>query len=100
MNRDDANQLIDAFEIIGKRLREIERQLSAPLSTPPPAPLPPPTTGSMRLLLRPSEVATALSVSRSKVYELMAAGAIPSITIGGVRRVPLDRLREWIASQQ
>jgi excisionase family DNA binding protein len=52
-----------------------------------------------RLLLRPREVADAIGVSKSKAYELIAAGAIPSIKIGGSVRVPLDQLREWIARQ-
>jgi excisionase family DNA binding protein len=52
-----------------------------------------------RLLYRPVEAAEALGVSRSKAYELIAAGAIPSIVIGGSRRVPVDGLRELIARQ-
>ena len=42
-----------------------------------------------RLLLRPHEAAEL----RSTVYELIASGAIPSITIGRSRRVPLEALR-------
>jgi excisionase family DNA binding protein len=49
-----------------------------------------------RLLLRPSEAADALGVSRSKAYELIAAGVIPSIRIGGSVRVPVDALQKWI----
>jgi excisionase family DNA binding protein len=52
-----------------------------------------------RLLLRPAEAADAIGVSRSKAYELIASGAIPSIRLGGSVRVPLDALREWIALQ-
>jgi excisionase family DNA binding protein len=50
-----------------------------------------------RLLLRPVEVADALGIGRSKAYELIAAGTIPSIRIGGSVRVPAERLRAWIA---
>jgi excisionase family DNA binding protein len=49
-----------------------------------------------RLLYRPSEVGEAIGVCRSKAYELIASGEIPSIRIGGCVRVPLDKLREWI----
>jgi prophage regulatory protein len=52
-----------------------------------------------RLLLRPGEVAEAIGVSRSKTYELIAAGDIPSVFVGNCRRVPLDALRQWIDRQ-
>ncbi len=52
-----------------------------------------------RLLLRPAETAEAIGVSRSKAYELIASGTIPSIKLGGSVRVPVDGLREWIARQ-
>ncbi len=50
-----------------------------------------------RLLLRPAEAADAIGVSRSKAYELIANGTLPSVRIGtsGVR-VPVAALREWI----
>ena len=49
-----------------------------------------------RFLLRPTEVATALGIGRSRAYALLASGELPSIRIGGSVRVPVDRLREWI----
>jgi excisionase family DNA binding protein len=52
-----------------------------------------------RLLLRPMEAANAIGIGRSKVYELLASGALPSIRIGSSVRVPVDGLRAWIASQ-
>ncbi len=52
-----------------------------------------------RLLLRPPEVAEALGIGRSKAYELIAAGTIPSIRIGGSVRVPVEKLRQWIESK-
>jgi len=52
-----------------------------------------------KLLLRPTEVAETLGFSRSKAYELIGAGVIPSIKIGASVRVPLDSLRAWIDSQ-
>lgn len=52
-----------------------------------------------KLLLRPREAAEVLGLCRSKVYELIASGTIPSITIGKSRRIPLDALREWVRAQ-
>ena len=52
-----------------------------------------------RLLYRPVETAEAIGVSRSRVYELIAKGDIPSIKVGGVTRVPVDSLRDWVARQ-
>jgi excisionase family DNA binding protein len=50
-----------------------------------------------RLALRPARVAEVLEISRSKTYELIAAGDIPSIRLGASIRVPVDALREWLA---
>lgn len=53
-----------------------------------------------RLLLRPSEVADALGVSRSKAYDLINRGEIPSIKLaGGSVRVPVEALKAKIAQQ-
>lgn len=52
-----------------------------------------------RLLLRPGEAATALGVSRSKLYELLSRRAIPSIRIDGSIRVPAIQLQAWIETQ-
>jgi len=52
-----------------------------------------------RLLLRPAETAEAIGVSRSRAYELIAAGEIPSIKIGASVRVPIAALRAWIDRQ-
>jgi excisionase family DNA binding protein len=45
-----------------------------------------------KLLLTPTEAATALSIGRSKVYELMQAGQLESVHIGACRRVPREAL--------
>jgi excisionase family DNA binding protein len=49
-----------------------------------------------RLMLRVAEVGDAIGCSRSKAYELIASGEIPSVKVGGCRRVPVDALRRWI----
>jgi excisionase family DNA binding protein len=51
-----------------------------------------------KLLLTAEEVAQALGIGRSKVYELMAAGQLRSVAIGRLRRVPAARLAEFVAS--
>ena len=49
------------------------------------------------LLLRITEVAVMLSVSRTKVYELIAAGELASVKVGGSRRVPIDAVEAFVA---
>ena len=53
-----------------------------------------------RLLLRPSEAAEALGVSRSKAYAMLASGELPAIRIGVSLRVPVDGLRQWLSERQ
>jgi len=52
-----------------------------------------------RLLLRAEEVQEALGLGRSKVYEMMATGVLPTVRIGRSVRVPADALRDWIAAR-
>jgi excisionase family DNA binding protein len=49
-------------------------------------------------LLRPVQVAELLNVSRSKVYEMIAARKLPSVRLEGGRliRVPYKALLEWV----
>jgi excisionase family DNA binding protein len=51
------------------------------------------------LLLKVEEAARRLSLSRTKVYELMESGELPSIKIGTARRIPRIALDEFIARQ-
>jgi excisionase family DNA binding protein len=48
------------------------------------------------LLLRPEEVARALSISRSAVYRLISDGQIPSVRVGKSVRVPRVAIAEWL----
>lgn len=50
-----------------------------------------------RQLLSAEEVAEALHIGRTRVYELLYAGEIRSVKIGRLRRVPVDALREYVA---
>jgi excisionase family DNA binding protein len=56
-----------------------------------------PASVGPRLLLTVPEAAAALAISRSKLYQLLAAGTIASIRIDGSRRVPLTALQVYIA---
>ena len=48
-----------------------------------------------RLLMTVPEAAQALAIARSKLYELIASGAIASIRIDGWRRIPLAALEDY-----
>lgn len=52
------------------------------------------------LLLTIPEVAVKLNVGRSKVYTLIKRYGLPTVTLGGTKRVPLVRLEQWIAQQE
>lgn len=49
-----------------------------------------------KLLLTPEEAARALSISRSKLYELIARGQLHSVRIGTSRRIPVSALVEFV----
>jgi excisionase family DNA binding protein len=49
-----------------------------------------------KVLLTPEEAAQALSIGRSKVYELLRAGALASVRIGASRRIPVDAVRAYV----
>jgi excisionase family DNA binding protein len=67
------------------RAHENDQQQSAPIPTP--------------LLLSPTEVARALGLGRSTIYELMRAGAFPSIHIGRSVRIPSKAVEAWVDQQ-
>ena len=52
-----------------------------------------------RALLRVEEVARLLGIGRSKTYELIARGELPSLRIGRLVRVPRHALDQWIAGR-
>ena len=49
-----------------------------------------------RLLLRPAEAAELIGIGRSKTYELIRAGELPSVRLGNSLRVPLRDLQAWV----
>ena len=48
------------------------------------------------LLLRGSEVADALGISRALAYRWMAGGILPTVRVSRSVRVPHEALRDWI----
>lgn len=52
------------------------------------------------LLLRVGEAAKLLSISRTKVYEMIAAGELPFIKVRDSLRVPYADLESWIEERK
>lgn len=46
--------------------------------------------------LRPVLVASLLGVTRSRVYQLIAAGEVPAVRVGGALRVPRTAWEAWL----
>ncbi len=57
-------------------------------------------TSAQPLLMTIPDVAITLGVCRATVYNLMYRKGLPSITLGSVRRVHPDTLREWLKQQE
>jgi len=51
-----------------------------------------------KLLLTVTEAASRLSLGRSKTYELVRAGVIPSVRITGSRRIKVSDLLVYVAA--
>ena len=51
-----------------------------------------------KLLLTPREAADALGIGRSKLYELLRAGVVPSVRIGSCRRIAARDLTTLVES--
>jgi excisionase family DNA binding protein len=51
---------------------------------------------AQRFLLTVEETARYLSLSRMSVYRLIQAGALPSVKIGGSRRVSVRALEAYV----
>ena len=53
-----------------------------------------------KLLYTPREAALLLSLSRTKVYELIASGELDSIQVGRSRRIPAEALNAFVRACQ
>ena len=49
-----------------------------------------------RVLLRVDEAAQLLSLGRSTLYAMAAAGTIPTVRVGCSLRIPREELNRWI----
>jgi excisionase family DNA binding protein len=49
-----------------------------------------------RELFSPEETARALNVGRTTVFQLLAQGALPSVRIGKLRRIPARAVRDYV----
>jgi excisionase family DNA binding protein len=57
-------------------------------------------TAAAVLLLTVEDAAQRLSIGRTTMYSLISAGAIKSVTIGRLRRIPSECLEEYVAGLQ
>ena len=53
-----------------------------------------------RLLLRIPEVAETLGIGRTKIYEMIATGELPTIRIGQAVRVSVSALQKWVEERE
>ena len=53
-----------------------------------------------KILLKPAEAAETLGIGRTRVYEMLASGELPSIRIGRSIRIPVNALNQWVENQQ
>ena len=49
------------------------------------------------MMLKVHEAAAQLGVSRAKMYELIASGAIDTVMLGRCRRIRVEDLRRFVA---
>ncbi len=49
------------------------------------------------LLIKVPEAAAQLGVSRAKLYELIASGALPAVKVDGGRRIRSQDLHDFVA---
>lgn len=55
---------------------------------------------ALAMLVTAEEAAGYLHVSRTKVFELIRAGALRSLKVGGSRRITAEALREYVALRE
>jgi excisionase family DNA binding protein len=53
-----------------------------------------------RLLLRIPEVAETLGIGRTKIYELIATGELPTIRVGRAVRISVSALQKWVEERE
>jgi excisionase family DNA binding protein len=53
-----------------------------------------------RLLLRIPEAAETLGLGRTKIYELIAIGELPTIRVGRAVRISVSTLQKWVEARE
>ena len=53
-----------------------------------------------RLLLRIPEVAEMLGIGRTKSYEMIATGELPTICVGRAVRISVSTLQKWVEERE
>jgi excisionase family DNA binding protein len=53
-----------------------------------------------RLLLRIPEVAETLGIGRTKIYEMIATGELPTIRVGRAVRISVSTLQKWVEERE
>ena len=56
-----------------------------------------PTSAGTKLLLTVEEAADQLGVGRTVMYRLLSSGAVKSVTLGRLRRIPRECLSDFVA---
>lgn len=56
------------------------------------------TAAAHPLLYKPKDAAAEIGIGRTKLFELMASGAIASVRIGHARRIPRAALEAYVAA--
>src|SRR5690349_18129208 len=54
---------------------------------------------SEKEFLRPADLAPVLAVGSRRVYQLIAAGVIPSVRVGGAIRIPYAAWTAWLSAK-
>lgn len=54
----------------------------------------------LRLFLRIPEVAEALGIGRTKIYEMIATGKLPTIRVGRAIRISVSTLQKWVEERE
>jgi excisionase family DNA binding protein len=52
-----------------------------------------------RQFLRAGDIASMLGVTTGRVYQLIAAGEIPVVKVGGAIRIPRSAWAQWLEGQ-
>lgn len=55
---------------------------------------------SDREMLKPADVGPLLGVTTARVYQLIAAGELPAVRVGGAIRIPRAAWAAWLAKQR